>query len=247
MPLCYPQLAGFHLSSAPRLHQHPLVLSFTCMSHRCGPPTFTFNLLARSKAPLHGITVQSQHTAGTCLGAALGAQEISLAESILNMHHLGDSFSQMGPDTAKGITFTRWCDHIHKYNMDMPGSSHTCGSWRLNLRGNSLAFCEHTTLKDSVLLPPHPSPQPPPLQHTLSLCCKSFTASLLSFCLHSTLCSGSYRCSWNINSNIGLIINPARRWTAQAQSFVSQSSDSIGATFSMQPHFSVYWAAGKGG
>lgn len=52
MPICYPQPAGFLLSSVPRLHQHPLVLSFACMSHRHRPPKFALDLLARSKSSI---------------------------------------------------------------------------------------------------------------------------------------------------------------------------------------------------
>ena len=148
---------------------------------------------------------------------------------------------------------------MHKYNMDVPGSSHMSVSWRPNLRG-SMAwqllgnqapdFCfrlTHNLERLAVLLPLHPSPQPPLPAHFIYYGCKSFAASLLSLCLHSTLCSGSYRCCWNINSNTALIINPAGRWSAQAYRFVSQSRDSTGATFSVQPHFSVCWAAGKRG
>lgn len=54
-----------------------------------------------------------------------------------------------------------------------------------------------------------------PPAHFISQGCKSLAARLLPLCLHSTFCSGAFRCCWNINSNTALIINPGRRWTAQ--------------------------------
>ena len=77
------------------------------------------------------------------LGAALGAPEFSASESILNTLGLGNSYSQMGPyrtpetsAAAGSITSAPQYDHTHKYNMDVPGSSHMCVSWRPNLRGS---------------------------------------------------------------------------------------------------------------
>ena len=185
-----------------------------------------------------------------------------VAEFLLEMHRFGDSYSHVGPDWIMKISsagkkhhFVIPCDHVHKYNMDVPRLSCVCISWGLNLRegaawqsGSSLAsrpltsaFCSHPTLKDSLsfllLFTPLRAPLPQP---TLSITAVNpLQPAPLSLCLHSTLCSGSYRCCWNINSNTTLIINPARRRTAPAYRFVSQSRDSTGATFSVQPHFSV--------
>lgn len=86
VPICYLQPAGILLSSAPRLRQRLPVLSFACMRHRHRPPRFAFDLLARRKAPVSVIAVQSSCPAPapaparcreTCLGAALGARRVS--------------------------------------------------------------------------------------------------------------------------------------------------------------------------
>lgn len=95
-----PQSAGFLLSSAPRLHQHPLVLSFTCVTHGRSPPRFALDPLATSKPSpaCIGRAEPLPFLQGDLPGAAPAAPESSTAESILNTHRLGHSYSQMGPD-----------------------------------------------------------------------------------------------------------------------------------------------------
>lgn len=94
--------------------------------------------------------------------------------------------------------------------------------WQL-LGKQAPAFCFLLTsdLEGLTVLPPplHPSHSPPPSpQHTLSITAVNpLQPAPLSLCLHSTLCCGSYRCCWNINSNTTLIINPARFITLPGQ------------------------------
>lgn len=61
----------------------------------------------------------------TFLGAVHGV--FLVAEFILEMHRSGDSYSHVGPDWIMKISsagkkhhFAIQCDHVHKYNMDVP-------------------------------------------------------------------------------------------------------------------------------
>lgn len=64
------------------------------------------------------------------------------AESVLNVHRLGDSCSQMGPDripknlicSSEASLLPRSVMHAHKHNTGVPGSSRMCVSWSPNLR-----------------------------------------------------------------------------------------------------------------
>lgn len=69
---------------------------------------------------MHALAVQSScpcpapaHRREPCLGAVLGAREFSVAESVLNMQYLRDSYSQMGPDkipkTSAAATRHHFC------------------------------------------------------------------------------------------------------------------------------------------
>lgn len=75
----------------------------------------------------------------TFLGAMHGVYLV--AEFLLEMHRFGDSYSHVGPDWIMKISsagkkhhFVIPCDHVHKYNMDVPRLSCVCISWGLNLR-----------------------------------------------------------------------------------------------------------------
>lgn len=218
--ILHPQ-PGFLLSTAPSLCQHPLALSTDT-----DLPRLPWSCCHRSSPSLQAIAAPAPSNRG----------QLSVAESIPDIHHFGDSHSQTGSDgvqkkklrcsseastlpcgalTGTKITWSK----VRVNFLETPSERrHGLAEWQLPGRQvpNSCFLLAHDLEGLAVLLPPRPSPPPAPPAHLIYYGCKSSAASPLSLCLHSTLCSGSYRCCWNINSNTALIINPAGRWTAQA-------------------------------
>lgn len=132
---------AFLLPATPSFHQHPTVLSFP------------FGLLARNKeqgtrnksilAYNHRAEQLPSPAPAPCRQTFLGAVHgvYLVAEFLLEMHRFGDSYSHVGPDSIMKISsagkkhhFVIPCDHVHKYNMDVPRLSCVCVSWGLNLR-----------------------------------------------------------------------------------------------------------------
>lgn len=225
---------GIHPSPSawvPPLHCSQPVSASSSTVHRHRPPMFAVELLSQIKPIPSGDC--STELLPTPAPAHRG--QLSVAESIPDIHLLGDSHSQTGSDrvqknlrcsseastlpcavlTGTKITWSK----PHVNFLETPSERcHGLAEWQLPGRQvPDLCFLLAHDLEGlAVLLPPRPSPPPAPPAHLIYYGCKSSAASPLSLCLHSTLCSGSYRCCWNINSNTALIINPAGRWTAQA-------------------------------